>query len=235
VYQSRGRSSHETKSSRQGSARYHNSSYPPQYDQRTLAPHRGSPPRLYNDTGRPLVQSRFNSQANQEWRSVSPNWERRNTGGSHQEQAVTPISARTRQERQVPPSQQIMHHPTIPSPQVVPSSSAQHNPSLLPTPIVPSTTPYAPSANKHKRENRRSNRCALYQELQELVLSKVHVRVRPEGQVHPFYDKIMLHLDPTLKENERYEYLVECLVPRPRNLQGNTQTAITKDEVSSPK
>jgi hypothetical protein len=32
------------------------------------------------------------------------------------------------------------------------------------------------------------NRRALYQELQESVLSKVHVRVRPEGQVHPFYD-----------------------------------------------
>jgi hypothetical protein len=79
----------------------------------------------------------------------------------------------------------------------------RHNPSLLPTPTVPSTTPYALSANKRKRENHRSNRRALYQELQELVLSKVHVQVRPEGQVHPFYDKIMLCLDPTLKENER--------------------------------
>jgi hypothetical protein len=49
VYQSRCRSSHEAESSRQGSARYHNSSYPPQYDRRTLAPHRGSPPQLYND------------------------------------------------------------------------------------------------------------------------------------------------------------------------------------------
>jgi hypothetical protein len=75
----------------------------------------------------------------------------------------------------------------------------------------------------------------LYQELQELVLSKVHVRVRPEGQVHPFYDKIMLRLDPTLKENERYRYLVERLVPRPRNLQGNTQTTTSKGEASSPK
>jgi hypothetical protein len=113
------------------------------------------------------------------------------------------------------PSQQIMQHPTIPSPQVMPSSSAQHNPSLLPTPVVPSTTPYAPSANKRKRENRQSNQHALYQELQELVLSKVHVRVRPEGQVHPFYDKIMLCLDSTLNENERYRYLVQRLVPRP--------------------
>jgi hypothetical protein len=75
VYQSHCRSSHKAESSRQGSARYHNSSCPPQYDRRTLAPHRGSPPRLYNDRRRPLVQSRFNSQANQEWRRVSPNRE----------------------------------------------------------------------------------------------------------------------------------------------------------------
>jgi hypothetical protein len=53
--------------------------------------------------------------------------------------------------------------------------------------------------------------------------------------VHPFYDKIMLRLDPTLKENERYRYLVERLVPRPRNLQGNTQTTTSKGEANSPK
>jgi hypothetical protein len=50
VYQSRDRSSHEAESSRQGSTRYNNSSYPPQYDRRTLGLHRGSPPWLYNDT-----------------------------------------------------------------------------------------------------------------------------------------------------------------------------------------
>jgi hypothetical protein len=50
MYPSRGHSSHEAESSRQGSVRYHNLSYHPQYDRRTLAPCRGSPPRLYNDT-----------------------------------------------------------------------------------------------------------------------------------------------------------------------------------------
>jgi hypothetical protein len=133
VYKSPDHSSHEAESSRHGSARYHNSSYPLQYDRRTLAPHRGSPPWLYNDTRRPLVQSQFNSQANQEWRRVSPNLEQRNTGGSHQEQAVTPTSAHTRQEWQGPPSQQIMQHPTVPSPQAMTLSNTQHNPSLLPT------------------------------------------------------------------------------------------------------
>jgi hypothetical protein len=73
----------------------------------------------------------------------------------------------------------------------------------------------------------------LYEELEELLLSKVYVRERPEGQVHPFYDKIMFRQDPTLKENERYRYLVERLVPRPQNPQGNTQTTTSKGEASS--
>jgi hypothetical protein len=84
VYQSCGRSSHEAESSRQGSVRYHNSNYHPQYDRRTLATRRGSLPHLYNDIRWHLVPSQFNSQA------------------------ATPTSARTRQERQLPPSQQIM-------------------------------------------------------------------------------------------------------------------------------
>ena len=74
----------------------------------------------------------------------------------------------------------------------------------------------------------------MYQELQELVLSNVHVRVRPEGQVHPFYDKVTLRLAPTLKQNERYRYLVERLVPKPRNLQENAQ-ATANDGADSPK
>jgi hypothetical protein len=153
MYHPRGHSSHEVESSRQGSARYHNSSYRPQYDWGTLTPCRGSPPRVYNDTRRRLVPSRFNSQANQQWWRVSPNRERRNARGSHQEEAMTPTSACIRQERQVSPSQQIMQRPIVPSPQVVPSSGTQHNPSLLPTSVVLSSTPYAPSANKLKREN----------------------------------------------------------------------------------
>jgi hypothetical protein len=50
MYHPRGHSSHEAESSRQGSARYYNSSYHPQYDRRTLSPRRGSLPCLYNDT-----------------------------------------------------------------------------------------------------------------------------------------------------------------------------------------
>jgi hypothetical protein len=44
-----------------------------------------------------------------------------------------------------------------------------------------------------------------------------------------------LRLDPTLKDNERYKYLVERLVPRPRNPQENIQTGTTKDEAGSHK
>jgi hypothetical protein len=41
--------------------------------------------------------------------------------------------------------------------------------------------------------------------------------------------------NPTLKDNERYKYLVERLVPRPRNPQENIQTGTTKDGASSHK
>jgi hypothetical protein len=75
----------------------------------------------------------------------------------------------------------------------------------------------------------------MYEELQELVLSNVNVRVWSEGQVHPFYDKITLRLDPTLKDNERYKYLVERLVPWPRNPQENIQIGATKDGAGSHK
>jgi hypothetical protein len=154
VHQPRGRYDHEVESSsRQGSMRYHNLSYHPQYDRRTPSPWRGSPPRPYYNTRQPLVSPRFNSQVNQEWRRVSPNRGRRDTGGSHQEQSAAPTSARTRQEYQVHP-QQVVQHPINAPPQVVPSSSSQHNSPLLPTPTVPSTTPYTPSVNKRKRENR---------------------------------------------------------------------------------
>ena len=59
----------------------------------------------------------------------------------------------------------------------------------------------------------------MYEELKELVLGSVHVRVRPDGQVNPFYDKIMLCLSPNLLQNERYQYLVDRFVQRPRQSQ----------------
>jgi hypothetical protein len=214
-HQPHGRYDHEAElSSRQGSMRYHNLSYRPQYDRRTPSPRRGSPPRPYYNTRQPPVPPRFNSQVNQEWWRVSPNQGRRDTRGSHQEQSAAPTSARTRQEYHVHP-QQVVQHPINAPPQVVPSSSSQHHPPVLLTQAVPAIATNVPSANKRKHENRRNNRRAMYEELQKLVLNNVHVRVRPEGQVHPFYDKVTLCLDPTLKDNERYKYLVERLVPRP--------------------
>jgi hypothetical protein len=104
VHQPRGSYDHEAESSsRQGSTRYLNPSYRPQYDRRTPSPWRGSPPRPYYNTRQPPVPPRFNSQVNQEWRRVSPNQGQRDTGGSHQEQSVAPTSARTRQEYQAHP------------------------------------------------------------------------------------------------------------------------------------
>jgi hypothetical protein len=96
----------------------------------------------------------------------------------------------------------------------------QTAPVLLPTPSIPLRTSYPIRTNQLKRDKRRRNRRALYQELQELVLGNVHVRVRSDGRVHPFYDKITLRLSPTILQDERYNYLIECLVPKPRQ-QGN--------------
>jgi hypothetical protein len=118
----------------------------------------------------------FNSQVNQEWWRVSPNRGRRDTGGSHQEHSAAPTSARTRQEYQVHP-QQVVQHPINAPPQVVPSSSSQYHPLVLLTQAVPPIAMNVPSANKRKHENHRNNRRAMYEELQELVLSNMHVRV----------------------------------------------------------
>ena len=108
------------------------------------------------------------------------------------------------------------------------------NLSLLPTPAIPPKAPRPPTANQRKRENRRRNRRAMYQEPQDLVLGSVHVRVCPEGQVHPFYDNITLHLSPTLLQNERYKYLVDNLVLRPRLVQGDERPSVAKEENPSP-
>jgi hypothetical protein len=101
---------------------------------------------------------------------------------------------------------------------------------ILPTPSIPPRAAHPPSMNHLKRDKRRRNRRALYQELQELVLGNVHVRVRLDGRVHPFYDKIMLKLSPTLLENERYNYLVGRL-PHGHDSNKNHQTMTWRMEV----
>jgi hypothetical protein len=211
MHRTRDRYHEEPESSRQTNMRQHIPSYRPQYDQRTLAPRRGS--HQYFKTRHASSSSHVYQQARQEWRPVSPRREQ------HQGEPAITFASRG-QEGPMPPPQRPTSAPT----QIATTSSSQQNRSLLPTPSIQPITAYVPSVNKRKRENRRNNRRVLYQELQELVLNNVRVKVRPEGQVHPFYDKIMLRLSPALKQNERYRYLVERLVPKPKKLQENTQT-----------
>ena len=223
MYQTHDRYHQEPESAGQASARYHNSSYSTQHERRTFAPRRYAPHNFTNRPRQPLSPYQVNARVHQEWRPVSPRRDQQVAGSDRREQPAVTFAAQPRREG-----------PALSPPRPT-GAPTQNNPPLLPMPSIQPTTAHVPSGNKRKRENRRSNRRAMYEELQELVLSHVHVRVRPEGQVHPFYDKITLRLAPTLKQNERYRYLVENLVPKPRHAhaQGNTQAMTSKDVVGS--
>jgi hypothetical protein len=91
-----------------------------------------------------------------------------------------------------PSQQEASRHQEVAINQAAASSNIQVRPPLLATPMVSSRDPHLPMMNQRKRKNRRRNCRAMYQELQDLVLGSVHVRVRPDGQVHPFYDKVIL-------------------------------------------
>ena len=148
----------------------------------------------------------------QEWRPRPLRQEQCQEG--HQSEHTTTPPATTEQR-----TSWIEQHPRMASSNDVSTSGPQVNSAVLPALAISPQAPRQPSANQRKRENRRRNRRAMYEELQELVLGSLHVWARPDGQVHPFYDKIMMHLSPNLLQNERYQYLVDHLVPRPRQPQ----------------
>jgi hypothetical protein len=170
---------------------------------------------------------RWNSWARQEWQ---PRDFERNQYHAKEQQHEHVTGIPPAQQRQ---SSQEEPRPKAAPTQVASSSGPQVNSSLLPTPAIPPKAPRPPTANQRKRENCRRNRRAMYQELQDLVLGSVHVRFLPEGQVHPFYDKFTLRLSPTLLQNERYKYLMDRLVPRPRQLQGEESPSAAKEESPS--
>ena len=95
----------------------------------------------------------------------------------------------------------------------------QRNPALLPTPPIRPRVWQGPSATQQRRERRRRSREAMYRELQDLVLRHVQVRVRADGRIYPDNEKISLRVSPRLQQNERYSYLIECLAPRPRQVE----------------
>jgi hypothetical protein len=138
----------------------------------------------------------------------------------HRENNASASHASINRGQNMPPPHQTVRQPIRQHVEVAPSlaqpsTTVQTAPALLPTPSIPPRSSYPIRTNQLKRDKRRRNRRALYQELQELVLGNVHVRVRSDGRVHPFYDKITLRLSPTLLQDERYNYLVERLVPKP--------------------
>ena len=55
----------------------------------------------------------------------------------------------------------------------------------------------------------------MYQELQDLVLRHVQVRVRADGRIYKDNESVTLQISPNLKRNERYNALVEHLAPKP--------------------
>ena len=83
----------------------------------------------------------------------------------------------------------------------------------------PSRVPYASTINQRKRERRRRTREAMYHELQDLVLKHVRVRVRADGRIYRDNERITLQISPNLERNERYNFLIENLAPRPRRVE----------------
>ena len=79
--------------------------------------------------------------------------------------------------------------------------------------------PYASTINQRKRERRRRAREAMYNELQDMVLKHVHVRVRADGRIYEDNDRITLQISPNLERNERYNFLIENLAPRPQRIE----------------
>jgi hypothetical protein len=81
---------------------------------------------------------------------------------------------------------------------------------------MPPRVPYASTINQRKRERRRRTREAMYRELQDLVLKHVHVRVRADGRIYQDNERVTLQISPNLEINERYNFLIENLAPKPR-------------------
>lgn len=69
--------------------------------------------------------------------------------------------------------------------------------------------------NQRRRERRRISRQVMYEELQNIVLRYVQVRVRADGRVYPDNERVTVRVAPALEHNARYNFLIERLAPRP--------------------
>jgi hypothetical protein len=73
-----------------------------------------------------------------------------------------------------------------------------------------------PTENQRKRERCQRNRHALYRELEDLVLRYTQVRIQADGELHQENNRIWFRISPNLEADERYNYLLNRLTPKPR-------------------
>lgn len=194
--------------------RYPISNYRPQRDHRTCAPRR-APMSMssfpHRQPGPPQRGNYWHGQqnylapprANYQWRARNP------------AQSVAPSRAPvpTRRLIQVQPRE-------------VPRAQ-QDSPPRLPMPSFPAAS-HEPSINQRKRERRRANPHALYQELEELVLKHTQVHVRSDEEIHREDGRITFRISGELEQSERFNYLLARLTPKLRG------TRATRQDEASP-
>jgi len=201
----------------EGRFRPHLAGRRPQQDRRTWAPQQQRPfvpsyrPRLV-----PPPAARWNHwPRRQEFphprrQPMTPQWRVREPP-----REVVPLnhgapSAAPQNRTQVPPMQHrpapapLLQHPTQPP---------------LSNPIMRPRVPYIFNENQRRRERRRRSRQAMYQELQDIVLRYVQVRVRADGRIYSDNERVTVRVAPALEQNARYNFLVERLAPRPRQVE----------------
>lgn len=192
-----------------GGVRYPISNYRPQRDHRTWAPRR-APMSMssfpHRQPGPPQRGNYWHRQqnymapprANYQWRARNP----------VQDVAPSRAPVPTRRLIQVQPRE-------------VPRAQ-QDSPPRLPMPSFPAAS-HEPSINQRKRERRRANRHALYQELEELVLKHTQVRVRSDEEIHQEDGRITFRISAELEQSERFNYLLARLTPKPRGTRATRQ------------
>jgi hypothetical protein len=100
------------------------------------------------------------------------------------------------------------------------------------TPPITSRSRYA-VINQQKRERRRRGREAMYRELQDIVLDHVQVRVRADGRIYTDNERVTLQVSPNLARNQRYNFLIDRLAPKPRRVD-NSAVPVTREPTQVP-
>lgn len=103
--------------------------------------------------------------------------------------------------------------------------STQHTtPPVFPAPGV------RPRAAYSFNEKRRRSRQVMYQELQDIVHRYVQVHIRADGRIYPDNERVTVRVAPALEQNPRYNFLVDLLAPRPRQVEPADSTPVGPTE-----